>query len=109
MPDFVISDWWLEGNEGDQAPPHVHHDAEEGFINIEGDLEVEVDGSRHDVQPGTFVVVPRGSVHTFRTRRGAHVLAVMSPDVAALIDDLHQPMNDEQKAAVWRRHRSSLA
>jgi quercetin dioxygenase-like cupin family protein len=109
MPDFVIEDWWLEANEDDQAPRHVHHVAEEGFVCLEGDLEVEVDGSRHAVQPGTFIVVPRGSVHTFATRRGAHVLAVMSPDVAALIEELHQPMSDDDREALWGRYRSSLA
>jgi quercetin dioxygenase-like cupin family protein len=109
MPDFVIRDWKLEANEGDQAPRHVHHAADEAFVCLDGDLVVEVDGSRRAVQPGTFVVVPRGSVHTFATLRGAHVLAVMGPDVAALVDELHQPMSDEERTAVWRRYRSSLA
>lgn len=109
MPDFVIRDWRLEANAGDQAPLHVHHAAEEAFVCLDGDLVVEVDGSRRDVEPGTFVVVPRGSVHTFATTRGAHILAVMGPDVAALVDELHQPMSDEDRAAVWGRHRSSLA
>lgn len=109
MPDFVVRAWWLEANEGDQAPLHVHHAAEEAFICIEGDLEVEVDGARQDVEPGSFVVVSRGSVHTFATRRGAHVLAVMGPEVAALVDELHEPMSDDERAAVWGRHGSSLA
>ena len=109
MPDFIIRDWRLEPNEGDQAPLHVHHAAEEAFVCLDGDLEVEVDGSRHDVPPGTFVVVPRGSVHTFATPRGAHVLVVLNPEVAALIDELHEPMSDDDTAASWVRYRSSLA
>ncbi len=93
MPDFVLRDWRLDAGEGDQAPLHVHHRGEEAFICLDGDLEVEVDGLRHDVEPGTFIVVPRGAVHTFATRRGAHVLAVMSPEIAELIDRLHEPMS----------------
>jgi quercetin dioxygenase-like cupin family protein len=108
MADFVVKDWRLEASESDQAPLHVHHAGEEAFICLDGDLEVVVDGTRHKLQPGTFIVVPRGSLHTFATRRGAHVLAVMSPEVAALIDELHQPMSDDDQAAVWGRYRSSL-
>jgi Cupin domain len=51
MPDFVLRDWGLDAGEGDQAPLHVHHRAEEAFICLDGDLEVEVDGLRHDVEP----------------------------------------------------------
>jgi quercetin dioxygenase-like cupin family protein len=109
MPDFVLRDWRLDAGEGDQAPLHVHHGGEEVFICLDGHLEVEVDGLRHDVEPGTFIVVPRGAVHTFATRRGAHVLAVMSPEVAELIDRLHEPMSTGDAQALWGRYHSSLA
>jgi hypothetical protein len=33
----------------------------------------------------------------------------MSPDVAALIEELHQPMSDDDREALWGRYRSSLA
>ena len=58
---------------------------------------------------GTFIVVPRGAVHTFATRRGAHVLAVMSPEIAELIDRLHEPMSTGDAQALWGRYHSSLA
>jgi quercetin dioxygenase-like cupin family protein len=109
MPDFVLRDWRLDAGEGDQAPLHVHHGGEEAFICLDGRLEVEVDGLRHDVEPGTFIVVPRGAVHTFATRRGAHVLAVMSPEIAELIDRLHAPMSTGDAQALWGRYHSSLA
>jgi hypothetical protein len=48
-------------------------------------------------------------VHTFATRRGAHVLAVMSPEVAELIDRLHEPMSTGDAQALWGRYHSSLA
>ena len=109
MPDFVLRDWRLDAGEGDQAPLHVHHGGEEAFICLDGHLEVEVDGLRHDVEPGTFIVVPRGAVHTFATRGGAHVLAVMSPEIAELIDRLHEPMSTGDAQALWGRYHSSLA
>jgi quercetin dioxygenase-like cupin family protein len=109
MSSFVIKDWRLAGGEHDQAPLHVHHDGEEAFICLDGQLEVEVDGRRHEVAPGTFIAVPPGTVHTFATREGAHVLAVMSPEIAELIEKLHEPMSSAQREALWGRYRSSLA
>lgn len=109
MPDFVIRDWRLDARQGDQAPLHVHHGGEEAFICLDGHLEVEVDGIRHEVPPGRSIVVPRGAVHTFATRRGAHVLAAMSPEIAELIDTLHEPMSADDSKAVWDRYRSALS
>jgi quercetin dioxygenase-like cupin family protein len=109
MSDFVIRDWRLDASEGDQAPLHVHHGSEEAFICLDGQLEVEVDGLRHEVDPGTFIVVPRGAVHTFASREGAHLLAVMSREIAELIDKLHEPMSAADSKAVWSHYRSSLA
>jgi quercetin dioxygenase-like cupin family protein len=109
MSDFVIRDWRLDASEGDQAPLHVHHAGEEAFICLDGQLEVEVDGLRQKIDPGTFIVVPRGAVHTFASREGAHLLAVMSREIAELIDRLHEPMSAADSKALWGHHRSSLA
>ena len=109
MSDFVLRDWRLDASDGDQAPLHVHHGGEEAFICLGGQLEVEVDGVRHDVAPGTFIVVPRGAVHTFSTPGGAHVLAVMSPEIAALVDELHTPKSADDRKALWGRYDSALA
>lgn len=108
MVDFVIREWRLEPSEGDQAPPHIHHSGEEAFVCVSGDLEVLVAGTRQPVAPGDFILVPRGTVHTFATRAGAHVFAVMSPEIADLIDGLHTPLSDAERAALWERCRSSL-
>ena len=109
MADFVIRDWRPDPYDGDQAPLHIHHAGEEAFICLDGELEVFVDGSRERVAPGGFVVVPRGSPHTFASLSGAHVLAVMSPEIAELIDGLHADLSAEELSALWSRCRSSLA
>jgi quercetin dioxygenase-like cupin family protein len=108
MADFVIREWRLEPFDGDQAPPHVHHSSEEAFVCLAGDLEVLVGDTRQRVVPGGFLVVPRGTAHTFAARTGAHVLAVMSPQIAELIDGLHAPGSDAERTALWRRCDSSL-
>ena len=108
MDDFVIRSWSLEPFDGDQAPLHVHDEGEEAFVCINGDLEVVIDNSVQRVEPGRFVVVPHGETHTFRSRRGAEVVAVMSPEIAELIDGLHERMTEEERAALWQRCRSRL-
>jgi mannose-6-phosphate isomerase-like protein (cupin superfamily) len=106
--DFVIRDWRLDPFEGDQAPTHIHHAGEEAFVCLEGDLSVTIDGTRTRVQPGGYVVVPRGTAHTFATPGGAHVLAVMSPEIADLVDGLHADLDEQQRFRLWERCHSSL-
>lgn len=108
MADFVIRDWRLDPYPGDQAPPHVHHAGEEAFVCISGDLEVLLDGTRLTIPPGSFSLIPRGTPHTFATREGAHVLAIMSPEIAELVDGLHAPLSDAERAQLWETCRSSL-
>ena len=108
MSGFVIREWTLEPYDGDQAPPHIHHSGEEAFICIEGDLEVVVGEAVERVEPGHFALVARGQRHTFRSRRGSRVIAVMSPEIATLIDGLHQDMTDEERKTLWERCNSTL-
>ncbi|MGH2594484.1 MAG: cupin domain-containing protein [Actinomycetota bacterium] len=109
MADFVIREWRLEPYDGDQAPLHIHHSGEEAFVCMSGDLEVLIGDTRRSVAVGDFVFVPRGTVHTFATQGGAQVLAVMSPEIAELIDGLHVARSGAEQAAFWERCRSSLA
>jgi quercetin dioxygenase-like cupin family protein len=109
MGDFVIRDWRLDPYDGDQAPTHIHHAGEEAFVCLEGDLSVTIDGARILVAPGGYLIVPRGTPHTFASPGGSHVLAVMSPEIADLVDGLHADLSDDERKALWERHHSSLA
>jgi quercetin dioxygenase-like cupin family protein len=106
--DFVIRDWRLDPFDGDQAPTHIHHAGEEAFVCLEGDLSVTIDGTRTRVPPGGYVIVHRGTPHTFATRGGAHVLAVMSPEIADLVDGLHADLDEQQRSRLWERCHSSV-
>lgn len=44
-------------------PAHVHHDHEEAFIVLEGELTLLVGPQTLTVGPGGFALVPRGTVH----------------------------------------------
>jgi quercetin dioxygenase-like cupin family protein len=108
VSQFVIRDWQLDPYDGDQAPLHVHHAGDEAFICIDGDLQVLVGDVRRSVEPGTFVFIPRGTAHTFAAPTGAHVLAVMSPHVAELIDRLHDAATDADSRSLWEQFDSAL-
>jgi quercetin dioxygenase-like cupin family protein len=108
VSEFVIRDWQLDPYDGDQAPLHVHHAGDEAFVCIDGDLQVVVGDARRSVEPGTFVFIPRGIAHTFAAPSGAHVLAVMSPPVAELIDRLHDAASDADRRSLWERFDSTL-
>jgi RimJ/RimL family protein N-acetyltransferase/quercetin dioxygenase-like cupin family protein len=43
--------------------PHLHHDHEETFYVLEGELTVRVGERRITAPAGSFIVIPRGAVH----------------------------------------------
>jgi quercetin dioxygenase-like cupin family protein len=47
-------------------PRHIHHDADEAFVVLTGDVEFWVEGDRFIRGPGQAAFVPRGKEHTFR-------------------------------------------
>ena len=109
--DFVIREWALAPYPGDQAPPHVHYESDEAFYVLDGEMEFLVGDERRRVPAGTLVMIPSGTTHTFATvgAEGARVLAVMTPEIAALIEGLHAPgLTAEGRAEVWRRGRSAV-
>jgi mannose-6-phosphate isomerase-like protein (cupin superfamily) len=61
--------------------PHIHHNHEETFYILEGELTVRVGERRYTAPVGSFVVIPRGVVHQ-PSNPGAEptrVLLIFSP------------------------------
>ncbi|MFC6021947.1 cupin domain-containing protein [Plantactinospora solaniradicis] len=110
MGDFVIRRWELAPIPEDQAPPHVHHGSDEAFCVLSGRLEVLLGDVRQVLGEGEYLVVPAGTTHTFATvgDTGARILAVMTPEVDALVDALHSAGSEEERAAVWAAHNSAV-
>lgn len=50
---------------GNVPPPHIHHREEETFYVLEGEMTVSVGDRSIKATPGTMVVVPRHTVHSF--------------------------------------------
>lgn len=110
MTDFVVRRWDLAPYPGDQAPPHIHLESDEGFCVLDGRLEVLVGAERRVLEAGEFVVVPAGTTHTFATvgDSPASVLAIMTPEVDMLVESLHAAGSDEERSALWARYRSAV-
>jgi quercetin dioxygenase-like cupin family protein len=57
----------MTGARGDMPPLHVHHDEDETFYVIDGELELYVAGREPvSVQPGQAAFAPRGVPHAYR-------------------------------------------
>lgn len=63
----VVSVLETEEPPGFGPPLHVHHDCAEAFYILEGEYVMHVDGREVVCPAGSFVFIPRGSPHAFRT------------------------------------------
>jgi len=62
-------------------PKHIHHDADETFYVLGGEILFWQQGQTRIVGPGEVVFIPRGQEHTFQVT-GAHparMLTTMTP------------------------------
>jgi quercetin dioxygenase-like cupin family protein len=51
---------------GYASPLHRHTKEDELFVVLEGELSIEVDGTRYEAPTGAVTYAPRGLAHTFR-------------------------------------------
>lgn len=75
---FSLWEQWLtaEGN----PPPHVHDDADEAFLVLEGTVDVWLDGQVTHLEAGGFAFGPRGVPHTYAvTSESARLLVITTP------------------------------
>jgi mannose-6-phosphate isomerase-like protein (cupin superfamily) len=109
MADFVLRRWDLDPYPGDQAPLHVHRSGDEGFVVLQGRLDVVLGTKRQRLESGEFIVVPAGTPHTFATVGDEHVSLVvsMTPDIDELVRTLHT-VPAEEMSAVWARFDSAV-
>jgi quercetin dioxygenase-like cupin family protein len=110
MPDFVMQRWALTPVPYPQAPLHIHDGGDEGFVVLDGKLDVTLGTEVRRLHAGEFVVVTAGTPHTFATvdDTPASVLVTMSPQIDALVRELHE-VPEAERPAVWARYNSRLA
>lgn len=66
---------------GGEPPPHVHHNEDEAFYVLSGDLAFTVGDQEFRATTGSFVFGPRNQPHTFRVTGPdpARLLVIVSP------------------------------
>jgi len=99
-------------------PPHLHHDFDEGFFVLDGELVFTAGEKTVTGGAGTFVLAPRGLRHTFANPGDApaRVLGFWTPragleffeDMGAALPDSGPP-DPAVVAEVYRRHNSEIA
>ncbi|MEA2643123.1 MAG: hypothetical protein QOG08_149 [Chloroflexota bacterium] len=65
---------------GYQGVRHIHHNEDEGFWVLDGQLDLEVGGHHTKMQPGDYAFGPRDIPHGFSAGdKGARVLFILTP------------------------------
>jgi mannose-6-phosphate isomerase-like protein (cupin superfamily) len=110
--DFVVVEWHAAPDTSSERPIaglHVHHEDDEAWVVLEGTLGFRVGDEVVTAGPGTAVLVPKGTPHTYWNagETEARYVLVMSPRTAALIEALHSG-SGESYAEIFRRHASEL-
>jgi mannose-6-phosphate isomerase-like protein (cupin superfamily) len=79
--------------EGYEAVLHVHHQEDEGFYILEGEMTFYVGEQRIKARPGSYLLGPKDVPHTFTVDSGpARLLFVLSPGgLEGLIREMGEP------------------
>ena len=65
---------------GDMPPLHVHHNEDEGFYVLGGELTLFLPGDAVTLRPGEFFLAPRGVPHVYEAGpEGARALVSSAP------------------------------
>jgi mannose-6-phosphate isomerase-like protein (cupin superfamily) len=69
----------VEANGPTFATAHVHHDREESFYVVEGKVTFLAGEDTVDAGPGSFLLVPRETMHGFRSDGDSRIIIIHSP------------------------------
>jgi quercetin dioxygenase-like cupin family protein len=78
-------------------PPHVHHNEDESFYVLEGEVELTVEGHTSKAGPGSFVRIPKGTLHTFKNAgtEPARFLVLLTPaGFEGFFEEVGEPATD---------------
>lgn len=112
---LVVAEWTDPGGDPESprfiAPLHVHHEDDEAWYVLTGELVVRSHNHDHRLTAGGAVLVPRGVVHTYwnPTAEASTYLLVMTRRIQSLINALHSLEQPDEStiATVFEEHASS--
>jgi uncharacterized cupin superfamily protein len=90
------------------AGPHYHHGRDEFFYLLEGELVLRIGDEHHTAGPGTFVFIPRETIHGFHNASAerARLLVMHHPSGFERFFDEMQQLAARQGS---KEERSALA
>jgi mannose-6-phosphate isomerase-like protein (cupin superfamily) len=83
---------------GRRPPPHRHTNCSEAYFVLDGVVTVTVEDDELAIGPQGFVLVPRGTAHTFGNASAgpARLLVIHAPAMDAYFAELHELWNAAQ-------------
>src|SRR5580704_8010989 len=96
---------------GRRPPPHRHTNCSEAYFVLDGRVSVIIEGEELVVAAEGFVLVPRGTAHTFGNagEEEARLLVIHAPAMDAYFANLHElwnrgdtPSPEEERALMAR-------
>lgn len=96
---------------GRRPPPHRHTNCSEAYFVLDGLVSIVVEGEEILAGPEDFVLIPRGTAHTFGNGGDveARLLVIHTPAMDAYFADLHElwnrdepPTRDEERELMSR-------
>jgi mannose-6-phosphate isomerase-like protein (cupin superfamily) len=100
---FSVQEWRGSG----PATLHVHHADDEAWHVLDGILKFRFSDRTVDVAAGYTVFVPAGVAHTYEAV-DARYLIILTPRVAALIQELQRTPDRSRHPEIYRAHESEL-
>jgi mannose-6-phosphate isomerase-like protein (cupin superfamily) len=96
---------------GRQPQPHRHTNCSEAYFVLDGQVTITIEGEELVAGPERFVLIPRGTAHTFGNAGDvdARLLVIHAPAMDAYFAGLHElwhrdvpPSPDEERALMAR-------
>ncbi len=83
---------------GRRPPPHRHTNCSEAYFVLDGLVSISVEDEELQAGPEGFVLVPRGTAHTFgnTSAHPARLLVIHAPAMDAYFAALHDLWNRDQ-------------
>jgi mannose-6-phosphate isomerase-like protein (cupin superfamily) len=108
-----------ESEPGVVGPPqHVHYGHDETFYVVAGEYEFRIGNEVTTMPPGAFLLVPRGTPHTFRNAGEGmgRIVGTFNPpqfaqyfrELAAIIEETGGAPDRERWAALYARYDTSF-
>lgn len=99
---FTVIDQIIQPQGG--PPPHIHHREDEAFYVLEGKFIFLSGDTQKEVGPGSFVYIPKGTLHTFKnidTKPGRLLVTITPAGIEDFFYAIGSPAKDQPGAPAF--------